>query len=224
MRKLFTLALACAASLFCHAALAAWPCMTASLGNGTGSKAVFVSTDKAVAFGWVCLVDNAPTASHWILLDSYRPKLGDCTPSTSEMMRAIEASPDSLAAANDVLSRCSWVPAAGTADAAAWTEVRDKVQTLALSQWAIDHPTAATSPAPSYVVKPNASSTKALPDRPAYSLANGVRGSKELGRALVGQPCTTALPTLASTGTDLWASFGPAPTAGVVALCNKKEN
>jgi hypothetical protein len=53
--------------------------------------------------------------------------------------------------------------------------------------------------------------------RPAYTLANGVRGTREVARATVGAPCDATKPTLAS-GKDLWAEFG---TPGVVALCAK---
>ena len=54
--------------------------------------------------------------------------------------------------------------------------------------------------------------------RPAYTLANGVRGTREVARATVGTACDATKPTLAS-GKDLWAPFGSDP--GVVALCAK---
>ena len=54
--------------------------------------------------------------------------------------------------------------------------------------------------------------------RPAYLLTAGVRGTKEVARATVGQPCDLTKPTLAS-GTDVWAQFGPDFVAGRVALC-----
>lgn len=57
-------------------------------------------------------------------------------------------------------------------------------------------------------------------DRPAYTLSGGVRGTREVARAKVGEPCNTQRPTLTGTGTDLWAEFGP--TTGVVALCAKQ--
>ena len=59
--------------------------------------------------------------------------------------------------------------------------------------------------------------------RPAYTLTNGVRGSVSIGRADVGQPCDLTKPTIAS-GADVWASFGPTPEAGKVALCVKTTN
>ena len=68
-------------------------------------------------------------------------------------------------------------------------------------------------PAPAYKVKPNGSSLT----RPAYTLINGVRGTKEVARASVGAACDVTKPTLPS-GSDLWAEFG---TPGVVALCAK---
>lgn len=68
-------------------------------------------------------------------------------------------------------------------------------------------------PAPQWKVKINGSSLT----RPAYTLTNGVRGTKEVARANVGAPCDATKPTLPS-GSDLWAEFG---TPGVVALCSK---
>lgn len=59
-----------------------------------------------------------------------------------------------------------------------------------------------------------------LTTRPARALTNGVLGTREIARATVGQPCDITKPTYQS-GADLWASFGPTPTAGVVALCAK---
>jgi hypothetical protein len=70
------------------------------------------------------------------------------------------------------------------------------------------------TPALVYVVKTNGTSAT----RPAYTLANGVRGTKEVARATVGQLCDRSKPILAS-GADEWASFGPSPVAGIVALC-----
>ena len=71
-------------------------------------------------------------------------------------------------------------------------------------------------PVYTHAVKPNG----LILTRPAYALTNGVRGTREVSRATVGQPCDTTRPTLAS-GADLWSEFGPAFTAGVVALCAK---
>ena len=73
-------------------------------------------------------------------------------------------------------------------------------------------------PPPKYAVKANGTATT----RPAYTLTAGVRGTKEVARATVKQPCKTSSPTLASTGTDLWAEFGPDYKPGVVAVCSKR--
>lgn len=75
----------------------------------------------------------------------------------------------------------------------------------------------APEPAMQYAVKANGTATT----RPAYSLTEGVRGTKEVARAAVGQPCKTDRPTLAS-GSDLWAEFGTDFKPGMVALCSKK--
>lgn len=78
-------------------------------------------------------------------------------------------------------------------------------------------------PAPVYIhaVKNNACTAAALAagtcSRPAYALTNGIRGTKEVARATVGQPCKDA------TGTaDQWLTFGPTFTANVVALCARR--
>lgn len=63
-------------------------------------------------------------------------------------------------------------------------------------------------------VKPNGT----VNTRPAYTLTNGVRGTREVARATVGAPCDATKPTLAS-GKDMWAPFGSDP--GIVALCER---
>ena len=66
------------------------------------------------------------------------------------------------------------------------------------------------APAYTHFVKVNGTTTT----RPAYALTNGVRGTKEVARATVGQPCKNA------TGTaDQWLTFGPNFAADVVAIC-----
>ena len=57
--------------------------------------------------------------------------------------------------------------------------------------------------------------------RPAYSLINGVLGTKEVARAPVGAICNVSRPTAAATNGDLRAEFGPANVAGVVTICSK---
>lgn len=57
--------------------------------------------------------------------------------------------------------------------------------------------------------------------RPAYSLINGVLGTKEVARATVGAICNVSRPTAAATNGDLRAEFGPANVAGVVTICAK---
>lgn len=80
-------------------------------------------------------------------------------------------------------------------------------------------PASAPPPTPVYTHQVKTNGTTAT--RPAYTLADGVRGTKEVARATVGQPCDTTRPTLAS-GADLWAEFGPDFVQGRVALCSRK--
>lgn len=51
--------------------------------------------------------------------------------------------------------------------------------------------------------------------RPAYTLINGVLGTKEMARAKIGLPCDVSKPTLAS-GTYKYAQYD---ASGLVALC-----
>lgn len=51
--------------------------------------------------------------------------------------------------------------------------------------------------------------------RPAYTLINGVLGTKEMARATIGTPCDITKPTLAS-GTYKYAQYD---ASGFVALC-----
>jgi hypothetical protein len=74
-------------------------------------------------------------------------------------------------------------------------------------------------PVKRYVVKTNGTSLT----RPVYAFDGTTRGTKEIGRASVGQPCSLHMPTLAS-GSDLWASFGPDFEPSKVALCGVAPN
>jgi hypothetical protein len=63
-------------------------------------------------------------------------------------------------------------------------------------------------------VKPNGTATT----RPAYTLTNGVLGTKEAGRATVGAVCDMQRPTAPATGGDIRAEYGK---AGLVTICAK---
>lgn len=80
-----------------------------------------------------------------------------------------------------------------------------------------DWPLTTTVPVVTWAVKVNGTAST----RPAYELVNGIRGTKEVARATVGQLCNALRPALVS-GNDLWAEFGPNYVAGRVALCAKK--
>jgi hypothetical protein len=67
-------------------------------------------------------------------------------------------------------------------------------------------------------VKANGAATT----RPAYSLVNGVLGTKEVARATVGAICNVSRPTAPATGGDIRAEFGPANVPGVVTICSKQ--
>lgn len=63
-------------------------------------------------------------------------------------------------------------------------------------------------------VKPNGTATT----RPAYTLVNGVLGTKEAGRAQVGAACDVTKPTAPATGGDVRAEYG---ISGLVTICTK---
>ena len=63
-------------------------------------------------------------------------------------------------------------------------------------------------------VKPNGTATT----RPAYTLSNGVLGTKEAGRAAIGAVCDVTKPT-APAGSDIRAEYG---ISGLVTICTKQ--
>lgn len=68
----------------------------------------------------------------------------------------------------------------------------------------------------SWKVKPNGTATT----RPAYTLVNGVIGTKEAGRANVGAVCDVTKPTAPATGGDVRAEYG---VSGLVTICTKAK-
>jgi hypothetical protein len=75
---------------------------------------------------------------------------------------------------------------------------------------------AAARPPTSYphYVAPNSASTSTPPTRPVYELAGGVRGTREVGRANVGEGCN---PAIARSGD--YMAFSPEFRADRVTLC-----
>jgi hypothetical protein len=76
-------------------------------------------------------------------------------------------------------------------------------------------------PTPSWAVDVGTDATKTT--RPAYPFTNGVRGTMSTGRASSGQPCKPEVAQAPSgtTGT-VYAAYGPAFAANMVALCRKQ--
>ena len=68
----------------------------------------------------------------------------------------------------------------------------------------------------SWKVKPNGTATT----RPAYTLVNGVIGTKEAGRANVGAVCDVTRPMAPATGGDVRAEYG---VSGLVTICTKAK-
>ena len=86
------------------------------------------------------------------------------------------------------------------------------------AKWIGDHWaqwTASFKPAV-WKVKPNGATLT----RPAHTLAAGVLGTKEAGRAAVGAVCDLTKPTAPATGSDLRAQWQGGPT-GVVTICTR---
>lgn len=67
-----------------------------------------------------------------------------------------------------------------------------------------------------WTVKRNGS----YPTRPAYSLINGILGTKEVARADVGTVCNILKPTAPATNGDIRAEFG---IPGVVTICSNSN-
>lgn len=121
----------------------------------------------------------------------------------TERLTSAMRSSDRLAALQSAVMGSTRLPTA--AEAEAWNGALDALKVSLAAR---------KPPDVIYRVKVNGTSTT----RPAYMLANGVRGTTSVGRATVGERCLTGRPTLAS-GSDLWAEFGPANAPGVIALC-----
>lgn len=77
------------------------------------------------------------------------------------------------------------------------------------------------------MVKPNPSCTTATGcTRPVYDYVNGVRGTKEVGRAAVRAYCDYLkdAPKVPSTGTDMWLQFGPDYAPNKLTLCSLQKD
>jgi hypothetical protein len=100
-----------------------------------------------------------------------------------------------------------------------WDNIRAEAL-VAMVADAPSPPASAPPPIPMFKVKDNSASTTVPRTRPAYGLGGGVLGTKELGRAVVGEACSPGRPTLAAkTVGETWMEFGPAFVPGVVAIC-----
>lgn len=164
------------------------------------------STGLFDMYGGACRHGVCNQSDWWAAIANYGTAIGD------------EAKKSSFRASWDkiITNDCTAPSAADVPVCDAYKAKRDQVQ--AALNTVVQPPPPASAPTVTHRVKTNGTSTT----RPAYALANGVRGTKEIGRADVGSDCDLSKPTLPSTGSDVWASFGPNFTSGVVALCSPK--
>jgi len=182
-------------------------CVPESVG-GTGKGISAIDVAEGTCRGYWCPAGTGWKAWDHCVLQAYK------TPSINTALNLAVTATNPVAGLAGFVTATQVAPK--TADVAAYNALHDKMQAALL----LTRPVVASAPPPpppaAYTVKTNGAAL----DRPAYLLTNGVRGTTSVGRALVNQPCSTTLPSLAS-GLDLWASFGPDFVSGKVALCAK---
>lgn len=211
-----TFIVGCIVGLLCTLAHAAPPCVPVVYGNQIGD--VFGKrTNEGRYLHWYCKASDGkiapaglacvhgtclPVGNFFENLDAYKRDADPAAKVKAEWDKAFP--PGSCETATGTLK---------TVCTAMYTSMLDNHP---IKPVIVDMPTA--PPAPLWKVKANpACAVGVVCTRPAYTLVNGMRGTKEVARAAVGAACDATRPTLAS-GADLWAEFG---TPGVVALCSK---
>lgn len=205
--KTFIAVLLAFAALSAHAAP---PCLSGLYGNQIGNVYVERTAEGWFGHGYCSMPDGSIRPWGFACLH------GSCLPAGNfaERISTLVQNPDKTAAQKDWDTNFGNKCATATG---ALKTVCDAMYLSAREKWPVAATAAPPAPpaAPTYRVKANG----LVLTRPAYTLVNGVRGTKEVARAAVGATCDVTKPTLAS-GADLWAEFG---TAGVVALCTKAQ-
>lgn len=220
---------------FGQAHAADWDCLpTTALTPLASGSARLIVTKPSVgeASGWWCLDPTAPAGKV-----AYRPNYFTCLdkycvhPDSAGALSRVWAAPVFLDAVNGERRVAAIAPVAGSMDEYEFRSLKHRAcLALATPPYLVpidplpaDYcgaaPVMPAPPAPTYThfVKTNG----LVSTRPAYLLTAGVRGTKEVARAAVAQPCDLTRPLLAS-GADVWAEFGPAFEPGKVALCARR--
>ena len=196
-------------------------------GPGSGTERISGKTDKGEWSNYWCPVIGPIAGKPYWQQQTFAvlTKYKDVAQVAYATAQALTAS-SPLVSINAAILQGRIEPAVGTQDRFDWETLLYTAcnSLVAANQVPLDPlpagyckpPTPVLPPAPTYThaVKANGVS----PDRPAFLLTAGVRGTKEVSRATVGQPCDLTKPTLAS-GTEVWAQFAPDFVAGRVALC-----
>lgn len=216
IRTILTAFLALAAALWAPTAAAAPPCLPLFYGEQIGN----VTLERTDA-GWYghhyCVVTNAQGQRYTVPV-GFACVHGTCLTAGafSSLIASLRTSADPAGAAKarwDASFGTDCETATGTLKTVCDSMFKSARENRPIGAPMLPDPVAV----PQFAVKQNLTSST----RPAYTLTSGVRGTKEVARATVGQPCKADRPTLAS-GSDLWAEFGPDFKPGVVALCSRK--
>lgn len=92
-----------------------WACAPKQIG-GAGTSLQFVQSTAGKAYWWLCDRDQLKSSAFLIQLNNYVPSSLTCGKPLSEMLVAMQAAADPLAAANALFAKCYQVPAAVDVD------------------------------------------------------------------------------------------------------------
>lgn len=213
-------------SLFPTTASAAPPCIPGIYGEQVGNTTV--ELEEEGRFGhWYCKGSTGAVSSHGLAC-----LRGTCIPVSVFFERLDTAKMNPATAADTV--KASWDAAVAAGQCSESTNALlkslcGKMQASVRAKWPGGYPATQPPPAPpappstGYSVKPNPACTTATGcTRPVFDYVNGVRGTKEVGRAPVRAYCDMLKdsPKVPSTGTDLWLQFGPDYAPNKLTLCS----
>ncbi len=187
-------------------------CMPAALG-GPGAGFATIDGPDGTCHGWWC--PDATAASGWRQWQHCRiPGYG--WGSLASATAQLAATPLTLESLQDCLQRNQQAPT--SAGVPFYNALHSKMD-VAMAATKPAPPPPPPPPAPAWVVD---AATAADGTRPAYALANGVRGSVVVARALAGQPCKPEVAqSPSSVAGKVFAAYGPNFSAALVALCRR---
>lgn len=224
-RMIYALLCLLASLLSLQASAAPKDCIPGIYGEQVGSLTVSLEEEEGQFFHWYCRTPSGGVAPNGIACVR-----GSCLPASTFLSQLDSARLTPAAAASAVQAAWDATVAAGQC-----TESSDarlaalcvKMRTSIRAKWPGGYQTSAPTPPDSgYMVKPNPACTAATGcTRPVFDYVNGVRGTKEVGRAAVRAYCDFLKdsPKVPSTGTDMWLQFGPDYAPNKLTLCSLQK-